>query len=241
MHRFGILSLLIGVLGVPVAAHHDVNVCGTTRETSGETLFLHRQSMRARPRALAATPTSGNRDIGNIAVIEDSNGVVARQNQFNLDLKTLQFTPTQSGAAHYSYAVSDQGFDSAAASGGTPLAALDDDDTRQFALPFAFPFFGATYTQLFINSDGNLTFTAGDSASTERSLGRMTAGPPRISPLFDDLDPALTAGGVRVFSDSTRLVVSWVSVPEYSANGTGTPQTFQVSIFPDGHIQFAYN
>jgi uncharacterized protein (TIGR03437 family) len=68
----------------------------------------------------------------------------------------------------------------------------------------------------------------------------MTAGPPRISPLFDDLNPAQTAGGVRVFADSTRVVVSWVNVPEYSQYGAGPPQTFQVRIYPDGRIQFSY-
>src|SRR5262249_17500161 len=124
---------------------------------------------------------------------------------------------------------------------GTPLAALDDDDTRAVTLPFAFPFFGATYTQVFVNSDGNLTFTAGDAASTDRSLGRMTAGPPRISPLFDDLDPALTPGGVRVFADKTRVVVSWVSVPEWEAAGIGPRQTFQVRFYPDGRVEFSYS
>ena len=95
-----------------------------------------------------------------------------------------------------------------------PLLALGDDDSRQLDLPFAFPFFGATYRQVFVNSDGNLTFTAGDSASSGRSVGRMTGGPPRISPLFDDLDPSQSAGGVRVFADSSHVVVSWVAVPE---------------------------
>ena len=41
------------------------------------------------------------------------------------------------------------------------MIALGDDDSRQFTLPFAFPFYGATYRQVFLNSDGNLTFTAG--------------------------------------------------------------------------------
>jgi len=243
MRRLSILPLLIASLGAPVLARHSTSVCGTTRETANETLFLHRQSMRARARLrpLAAAPASGNRDIGNIAIIEDSNGVVARQNEFNLDVKTLAFTPAAPNAGHYRYAVTDGGYDSAAASGGTPLAALDDDDSREFTLPFAFPFFGATYTQIFVNSDGNLTFTVGDSASTERSLGRMTAGPPRISPLFDDLDPALTAGGVRMLADSTRVVVSWVNVPEWQAYGIGQRQTFQVKLYPDGHIEFSYS
>jgi hypothetical protein len=44
---------------------------------------------------------------------------------------------------------------------------------------------------VYVNSDGNLTFATPDHASTDRSLSRVTAGPPRISPLFDDLDPAL--------------------------------------------------
>ncbi len=69
----------------------------------------------------------------------------------------------------------------------------------------------------------------------------MTAGPPRIAPLFDDLNPAQTAGGVRVLADAARVVVSWVKVPEYAASGTGAPQTFQVRLYPDGHIQFSYS
>ena len=190
MHRFGPLFFCIVSLASPLLGRHTVSLCGTTRETRDETLFLHRQRLRARAasgpglRPLAATAVSGNRDLGNIAIIEDADGVVARQNDFNLDLKTLRFTPTAANTSHYRYTVADQGYDSAAASNGSPLAALDDDDTRQVALPFPFPFFGATYTQVFVNSDGNLTFTAGDSASSDRSLGRMTAGPPRISPLL---------------------------------------------------------
>ena len=238
MRRLGPLLLLIAT---PALASHVLSQCGTTRETPQETLFFHRQALRARaaqPRPLAV---SANRDIGNIAIIEDADGVVARQNQFNLDLKTLQFTPTAPNAAHYRYAVTDNGYDAAAASAGTPLAALDDDDTRQFTLPFAFPFFGVAYTQIFVNSDGNLTFTIGDFASTDRSLGRMTAGPPRISPLFDDLAPALTAGGVRMLADTTHVVVSWVSVPEWEAVGLGAHQTFQVKLYPDGRIEFSYS
>ncbi|HLK69520.1 MAG TPA: hypothetical protein VKU19_39090 [Bryobacteraceae bacterium] len=240
MRRFGHPFLLLVALSAPAMGSHIVSECGTTRETSHETLFFHRQAMRARP---AARPraASANRDIGNIAIIEDSDGVVARQNQFNLDLKTLHFLPAGSAASHYSYSVTDGGYDTAAAASGTPLAALDDDDTRQFTLPFAFPFFGAIYTQVYVNSDGNLTFGAGDSASTDRSLGRMTAGAPRIAPLFDDLDPALTAGGVRFFADGTRVVVSWVAVPEWQASGLGPHQTFQVKLYPDGRVEFSYS
>ena len=190
--------------------------------------------------ASAAAAPSINHDAGDIAIIEDSDGVVARQNQFNLDQKTLLFAPSGGSAAQYRYSVSEQGYDSAAAE-GKPLAALDDDDYRAIDLPFSFPFFGAVYNRAYVNSDGNLTFTAPEYASTDRSLGRMTAGPPRISPLFDDLNPAATAGGVRVLSSAARLVVSWVAVPEWQATGTGPAQTFQVRLYPDGRIEFSYS
>ena len=247
MRRFGLSALIFVCFVAPGSARHDASVCGTSRETPKETLFLHRQAVRARGsrllRPLAASATaspSANRDIGNIAVIEDAGGVVERVNEFNLDNNTLTFTPSAPSAVRYRYSVASQGYDSAAAAQGTPLAALDDDDTRLVGLPFAFPFFGVAYNQVYVNSDGNLTFTAGDFASTDRSLGRTTAGPPRISPLFDDLNPAQTAGGVRVFADSSRVVVSWVNVPEYAQYGLASGQTFQVRLYPDGRIQFSY-
>jgi uncharacterized protein (TIGR03437 family) len=242
MRRPGLFLIILVSLVVPLVAHHETGGCGTSRETPAQTLFLHRQAQRARAariRPQAAAAPSGNRDIGNIAIIEDTDGVVEFQNQFNLDNNSLTFTP--SAVARYTYSVESQGYDGAAAANGAPLAALDDDDARQVAIPFSFPYFGATYNQVFVNSDGNLTFTRAEYASTERSLGRMTAGPPRIAPLFDDLDPSKTAGGVRVFSSATRLVVSWVAVPEYAQTGTGAPETFQVALYPDGHIVFAYD
>jgi uncharacterized protein (TIGR03437 family) len=225
----------------------DSAICGTNRERSREEVFLHRQSMRNRARALrsmvpleAAPSPAAARDIGNIAVIEDSDGVVARQNQFNLDQRTVRFTPSQTGSGQYRYEVTDSAYDTAATASGAALNGLGDDDTLAASLPFSFPFFGSSYTQVYINSDGNLTFGAGDKESTDRSLGRMTAGPPRLSPLFDDLDPSKAPGSVRVLSDSSRFVVTWVAVPEYAQYGTGPTQTFQVALYPDGRIEFSY-
>jgi uncharacterized protein (TIGR03437 family) len=225
---------LILCAAATLPARHEPTLCGTTPETPVERLFLHRVRNRTRRPAARAT----TRDSGDIAIVEDTGGIVARQNEFNLDQKTLRFTP--SGAA-YSYAVLDGGYDAAAASQGAPLAALDDDDSRAVALPFAFPFFGAAYREVNVNSDGNLTFTAPDSASTDRSLGRMTAGPPRLAPLFDDLDPSQTAGGVRVLAEAGRVVVTWVNVPEWTASGPGPRQTFQAKLYSDGGIEFSYN
>ena len=238
MRRYGPLSLLLlACLTPPAWPRHDTAACASSRESLNESLFRHRQSLRKRPLVSRLAPA--NQDAGNIAVLQASEGVLDQQNQFDLGGSALTFTPA-GAATQYRYSVVPQDYDAAAAAAGAPLVALDDDDSRLVPLPFAFPFFGASYSQLYVNSDGNLTFTAGDSASSQRSLGRMTAGPPRISPLFDDLNPAQTAGGVRVMATAALVVVSWVNVPEYASVGTGALQTFQVSLYPDGRIHFSY-
>ena len=243
MRRFWFLSLAITMTAAPVMARHDAAGCGTTGTTPAEVLFLHRQAVRARaarfrPLAAVSATASTNRDIGNVAIIENRDGVVETFNQFDLDDATLTFTVAAGGTPRYRYAYSGLGYDSSAADQGSPVVALGDDDSRTFTLPFAFPFYGATYRQVFLNSDGNLTFTAAESASTDRSVGRMTGGPPRISPLFDDLDPSQPGGGVRFYADASYVVFSWVNVPEY---GPGAPQTFQVRLNVDGSIQFSYS
>ena len=85
-----------------------------------------------------------------------------------------------------------------AAQAGALVRGLADDDSAELALPFSFPFFGASYVGGFVNSDGNLTFGEADGSSSTRSLGRMSAGPPRVAPFFRDLDPSRPAAEVRV-------------------------------------------
>jgi uncharacterized protein (TIGR03437 family) len=236
------VCLALAVSASPLAARHETTGCGTSDTTPAEVMFLHRQAQRARAarmRPLVAAPAaSTNRDIGNVAIIEDSDGVVEKLNQFDLKNATLTFTPVAGGTPRYRYAYSGPGYDSSAAAQGSPVIALGDDDAREFTLPFAFSFYGTTYRQVYVNSDGNLTFTEAEFASSNRSVGRMTGGPPRISPLFDDLDPSQPGAGVRFFADASHVVFSWVNVPEY---GPGVPQTFQVRLYVDGSIQFSYS
>jgi hypothetical protein len=216
-------------------------VCGTHVEKTQEELFLHRQAVRHR--AVGRTQTPGGspaRDAGNIALIDDSNGVIGRSNPFDLNQKTLRFTPSKPLAAGYRFELGDVSYDAGAAASGVAVK-LGDDDTSPFTLPFPFPFFGIIYRQIFINSDGNATFTAGDADATDRSFGRFTGGPPRIAPLFTDLDPSAAQQGVSVTSEPRRFVVSWVNVPLYSQSGNGRPETFQMRLFPDGRIEFTWS
>jgi uncharacterized protein (TIGR03437 family) len=213
--------------------------CGTYTNNWREELYLHRQAEAAQPKTKllrqASRPSS---DIGNIAHLEASDGVVARRNPYNINGRTVRFVPS-SGARSYRVQTTGATYDETLASSGT-LQDLDDDDSRELRLPFAFPYFGAEYRSLFLNSDGNLTFGKGDADITDRSLGRFLAGTPRIAPQFNDLDPTHATGGVKVRSESNRVTISWHQVPEYSGTGRGPMQTFQVRLFRDGLIEFAY-
>ena len=223
-------------------ARLEQSLCGSYRDRWREELHLHRRAVTKLQTATAAIAHAvpAPSDVDDIAILEDSGGVVARRNLFNLDQKTVQFSPLGANTALYTFQIAAASYDTAAASAGSPVP-LGDDDSAPLNLQFPFPFFGRFYQQIFVNSDGNLTFEAGDSASTQRSLGKMVAGAPRIAPLYMDLDPSQKPDAVRVLSEAGRLVVTWVGVPEYSGFGFGPTQTVQVRLYPDGRVEFAYN
>ncbi len=242
---------VLALSGASIAARNPGTPgCGTHVDRSREELYLHHQSERTlgplrarRLKSFAAAAANTNRDFGNIAVIDDSDGVVARRNQFNLLKKTVTFQPASTGAASYSFSVADGSLGSSAADGEAKVEGIGDDDTRETVLPFSFPFFGATYRSIHINSDGNLTFIKGDGESADRSLGRLGGGPPRIAPVYTDLDPSSARGqnGIYTLSGHDRFVVTWQRVPVYSDFGLGAEQTFQATLFPDGRIEFTYD
>ena len=127
--------------------------------------------------------------------------------------------------------------------GSNNLASLTDDDQELFSFPqgFTFPFFGKVYEGVTVNSDGNLTLEGGDSESTPRDEGRFVSGPPRIAPLFTDLNPE-AAGEVQAVFDGLSLTFQWNEVPEFRPFGSvGPGNTFAVELFPDGSIRFEYD
>jgi uncharacterized protein (TIGR03437 family) len=213
--------------------------CGTYPGNWVESLDLHQRFQRrlaASGKSIRAASLRRDADIGNIAVIESDDSIFGRRNPFNLDRSQVTFTPSATG---YAYATTDGGFDQVAAGSGSPLTGIGDDDTRRVALPFVFKFYGVEYRELWVNSDGNLTFTTGDDTSTDRSIGRMSAGPPRIAPLFSDLDPTVPRASVRVTANADSFVVTWLTVPEYDT--PNNPLNFQVRLAPDGKIAFAWD
>lgn len=115
------------------------------------------------------------------------------------------------------------------------LLAMGDDSSVEVPLPFSFPFQGASYASVFVNSNGNLTFGTGSSDFSE-SVSELLSGPPRIAPLWDDLSP--NAGGlVLVNSQPSFVTVTFDGVPQFLGTDDNT---FSVTLWDDGAIEIGY-
>jgi hypothetical protein len=79
--------------------------------------------------------------------------------------------------------------------------------------------------------------SAEDHASTDRNVARFLTGPPRVAPIFADLDPS-KAGGVFRRTDGDALVITWCDVPEFDS--TSNRVNVQLRLASDGSIEFIY-
>ena len=126
--------------------------------------------------------------------------------------------------------------------GGTNVTMTDDFITGVLPIGFQFCFFGNTYTQFYIGSNGWIGFTPGQPiAFTATAIPSAGAFVPKncIMGPWNDLNPGFGAGpyvkyqtqGVAPFR---RLIVQWNNCPMYQC--TSTTSTFQIVIFESTNI-----
>ncbi len=194
-----------------------------------ESLWIHQQASERRPESLGAQAATSS-DIGDIAVIRDAGDVIVPPNAFDLKGTGLRFTRNSSGG--YDVRQTDAAFRTGI---GTRITLTDDDSSRA-DVGFSFPFFSANERAAFVNSDGNITFREEDKASTDRSVGRLLTGPPRVAPFLADLDPS-AGGAVFVNAAADHYTVTWCAVRGFDSAQTTTAQT---TLLPDGTIEMRF-
>ncbi len=202
---------------------------GDPRTRVLDALWRHRAA-RARGWLRPVPLPARAEDVGEVAVLFDEGDLILPASRFDLAGRGLRFQPNAAG-----------GYDAVSvdATFREPLGArltLSDDDGVEQVIGFEASFFGRSYSTVFVNSDGNLTFEQVDRASTARDLGRVLSGPPRLAPFFADLDPS-AGGSVFLQRDTSGFTVTFCKVPGYDAPDT---VTFQVTLAPDRSIEMRY-
>ena len=112
-------------------------------------------------------------------------------------------------------------------SGGNVLATTGDDIfVGPRNLGFAFNYFGSPQTQVFVNSNGSLTFGAGSTVYINTDLA---SSPARVAPFWDDL---FVANGQLVENaTSSYYAVTWNGVSTFIGTLGTTSVTAQAILF----------
>lgn len=202
--------------------------CGTARSGARDAVWAHREQRDRRGAEARSLHTA--LDIGQIAVLLDEGDLALVANAMDLQKAGVRFSPAGGG---YSVSRVDLPLEP---DSGMPLS-LGDDASQLVSLDFTFPFYGKTYSQVFVNSDGNLTFGQNDDASTARNLGRLVNGPPRVAPLLADFNDEV-GGAISLLSLPDHATVTWRAVPQFDHTDKNT---FQVTLWADGRVDFVYD
>ena len=116
---------------------------------------------------------------------------------------------------------------------GDPSGRNDDGFRGPIDLGFTLNFFGANYTQFWINNNGNISFGGGISDYTPS--GPTGAPQPIISPFFADVDTRGAASGVVYLSQlPNEDIITWNGVGYYDSHDDKL-DTFQLVLRGPGY------
>jgi hypothetical protein len=227
-------------------AARETFYCGYDPRGADEHWYNHKLNMlrgnngqTRDPDFSAKYPAATIESLEDIAVIEDNGAIIMPPNKFDLKNKSLLFTPEGDGfritrdniqftndlgsRLTFFYNAGDQ---------------LDDFDNgyRDYRLSGPrFPFYGTSYDQVYVGTNGYITFTRGDT-SARPSAAALSTDLPRIAPLWADLN-LTTQGSVYFNRLDGRYVITWSDAAQSQFSGTST---FQLVLFDDGRIAFVY-
>ncbi|HZB71694.1 MAG TPA: carboxypeptidase regulatory-like domain-containing protein [Acidimicrobiales bacterium] len=124
---------------------------------------------------------------------------------------------------------------------GTVLPLTGDDVSLAVPLPFAFPFYGASYRTVTVSTNGSLNVTGDDTPPTNVPIPDEAPPDGAVHALWDDLvvdeRSSVRTGPVGTAPDR-RFVVEWRDVAFY-----GEPEvrlSVQAVLFEDGDVEVSY-
>ena len=127
----------------------------------------------------------------------------------------------------------------------TALVLDDDGISPPLGLPFPFVFYGATYNELRVHSNGAVTFVGSEPLGPEHTCPVEIQPVPTIAALWSDLDPRSPPSGGGVYpwtrgeAPDRVFVIEWFEIPPYGLSGTFT---FEIKLFEaDSHIEIHYD
>ena len=117
-----------------------------------------------------------------------------------------------------------------------------DDCSQVVNLPFAFPFYGKSFTQVTVSSNGYLVLgntTATGISNPQLSWTGTTSAPAGLlSPMWDDWNPG-AGGDVYAGMVGSAYVVEWRDIYRYGQS-SGGGYSFKVKFFGNGDFEFHY-
>jgi len=119
----------------------------------------------------------------------------------------------------------------------------DDSFGGPYPIGIDFPFYGNTYNEIYVGSNGIIGFSSSN-MSTLSNVTIPTGGTPNdiIAWFWDDLNPADASSSPAIYVDTTgdRCIIQFTNIAEYQSGGGGDAVTAQIVLEPDGTITLYY-
>ncbi|WP_425955580.1 carboxypeptidase regulatory-like domain-containing protein [Xylanimonas sp. McL0601] len=125
--------------------------------------------------------------------------------------------------------------------GDTKLPLTGDDVTGSVPLPFAFRFYGHSYSTAYLSSNGHLNFLAATSSLGNVDLPSTSVPNAAIYPFWDDLYLDASAGvytAQTTVDGQSAFTVEWRNVRKYSPSTDRV--NFSVTLLADGRVVVGY-
>jgi subtilisin family serine protease len=128
------------------------------------------------------------------------------------------------------------------ATGTAAMTSGDDSNLGPFPIGFPFEFYGTTFTEFRVSSNGFISFSSTLTAYSNSALPNASAPLNLIAPFWDDLNlNASGSGDVWYGNVDGNLVVQYDNVMPYSTSTSGAgPFSFEVILKPSGEILLQY-